>query len=146
MQMKMFSKANDKTEANGAKRDVTIHNEPKKRPDHVIAETDHARWKIPLTIEEQSDLAYAYEDLQVPEQTMLETFIQGVYGNSAGKLSIDLIPHSPGKVTITTGRSFSTLAYADVGETILRLILEAQSRKDLVADLVAAIPTEDIDD
>lgn len=138
--MKMFSMANEKTEANGAKRDVTIHNEPKKRPDHVIAETDDAQWKIPLTIEEQSDLAYAYEDLQVPEQAMLETFIQGVYGNSAVKLSIELMPHSPGKVIVAAGRKYKTLAYADVGETILGWILEAQSRKDLVADLVAVLP------
>ncbi|MCA8003149.1 hypothetical protein [Burkholderia metallica] len=143
--MKMFSKTNDKEEGTvvvGVKRDVTIHNEPKKRPDHVIAETDDARWKLPLTIEEQSDLAYAYEDLRVPELEMLETFTQGVYGSSAVKLSIELAPYSPGKVIITAGRKFKTLAYADVGKTILGWILEAQSRKDLVADLVAALPGE----
>ncbi|UVE64753.1 hypothetical protein L2Y90_12935 [Burkholderia pyrrocinia] len=144
--MSIFSKQDSKPEMTGAKRDVTIRNEPKKRPDHVIAETDDAQWTIPLTIDEQSDLAYAYEELRVPEQSMLETFVQGVYGNSAAKLSIELRPHSPGKVTITAGRNLKTLAYADVGETILRWILEAQSRKDLVADLVAAIPTEKIDD
>lgn len=143
--MKMFSKANDKEESvvvSGMKRDVTIHNEPKKRPDHVIAETDDAQWKIPLTIEEQAELAYAYEELRVPEQEMLETFTQGVYGSSAVKLSIELMPHSPGKVIVAAGRKYKTLTYADVGETILGWILEAQSRKDLVADLVAVLPGE----
>ncbi|KFG94407.1 hypothetical protein GQ56_0126485 [Burkholderia paludis] len=140
--MKMFSKANDKTEANGAKRDVTIHNEPKKRPDHVIAETDDAQWKIPLTIEEQSDLAYAYEELRAPEQEMLETFVECIYGATAVKLNIDIVPKSPGKVRISVGRGIHVVEYADVGEIVLRGILEAQSRKELVADLVATFPDE----
>ncbi len=150
--MKIFSKANEKNGAAAAtdsKRDVTISNEPKKRPDHVRAETADCTWKLPLTIDEQSNLAYAYErgiggD---EEEQVLGSFIERVYEESAEKLTVDIKPWAPGEVRMEAkcGHLFNGLKvvpYAEVGQVICEWVTKSQHRPELVADLVAAFPGE----
>lgn len=154
--MKMFSKNSSnsdttlETAPTGAKRDVTIRNEPKKRPDHVRAETDDCVWDIPLTLDEQRDLGGVYESGDFGDEAqMLERFTETIYQGTAAMLSMEIRPSKPGEVFLkaSTGHLFrrsSIVRYKDVGRTICEWIVESQSRKELVADLVAAFPEDQV--
>jgi hypothetical protein len=143
--VKMFSKTNSNAE--GTKRDVTIVNEPKKRPDHVQAETADCTWKLPLTIEEQSSLSFTYEEGVDDEEQMLGFFVESVYQASAEQLTVEMKPFRPGEVWLrgSCGHLFKavkTVPYAEVGQVLCEWILKSQRRKELVADLNAAFPEE----
>jgi len=146
--MSFFSKQRSKqdTETVVAKRDVTISNEPKKRPDHVTVETDDCTWKIPLTLEEQYSLGQAYEAGTNDEAQMLKSFVESLYQATAVKLSLELTPVRPGEVHVRGQAGHSkysdTVAYEDVGRTICEWVVKYQSRKELIADLVAAMPED----
>ena len=158
--MKMFGKNSSnsdealETAPAGAKRDVTIVHKTTKRPDHVVAETRDAVWRIPLTLDEQFDLGRAYQDLaDGDEAKMLSAFTELLYQGSEGdavKLAVEIRLMRPGEVFLSasgngrvSGQRFyesATVRYEDVGRTVCEWIAEAQSRKELVADLVAAMP------
>jgi hypothetical protein len=147
--MSIFSKQGNKQDATstGTKRDVTIINEPKKRPDHVRAETADCTWKLPLTIEEQSSLSHSYEEGVEDEEQMLGFFVESVYQASAEQLTVEMKPYRPGEVWIRASsghhfREMKTVPYADVGHVLCEWILKSQRRKELVADLVAMLPDE----
>ena len=152
--MKMFGKnSNSDAMPAGAKRDVTIVHEMTKRPDHLVAETRDCTWKIPLTLEEQFDLGRVYQELaDGDEAQMLSAFTESLYQGSDGdavKLTVEVILMRPGEVSLrasgngrVSGHRFqdsATVRYEDVGRTVCEWIAEAQSRKELVADLVAAL-------
>jgi hypothetical protein len=152
--MKLFSKnSNSDTTTDSAKRDVTIVKEAPKRPDHLVAETDECTWKIPLTLEEQFDLGRAYQELaDGNEAQMLSAFTESLYQGSEGdavKLTIEVSLMRPGEVSLRASgngrvsghrfQEFATVRYEDVGRTVCEWIAESQSRKELVADLVAAL-------
>jgi hypothetical protein len=141
------------TASAGAKRDVTIVHKTTKRPDHVVAETCDTVWRIPLTLEEQFDLGRAYQDLaDGDEAQMLAAFTEILYQGSesdAVKLAVEIRLMRPGEVFLSasgngrvSGQRFyesATVRYEDVGRTVCGWIAESQSRKELVADLVAAL-------
>jgi hypothetical protein len=152
--MKMFGKnSNSDAAPAGAKRDVTIVHKTTKRPDHLVAETAECTWKIPLTLEEQFDLGRAYQELaDGDEAQMLSAFTESLYQGSDGgavMLTIEVRLMRPGDISLrasgngrVSGHRFqesATVRYEDVGRTICEWIAESQSRKELVADLVAAL-------
>jgi len=146
--MSIFSKQSSKqdTESTSAKRDVTISNEPKKRPDHVRAETADCTWKLPLTIEEQSSLSFAYEEGVDDEEQMLRFFTESIYQTSEC-LSVEMKPFRPGEVHLRGNcghlfKSVKTVPYAEVGQVLCEWVMKAQRRKELVADLVASFPED----
>jgi hypothetical protein len=150
--MKMFSKNCDSDVApTGGKRDVTIVNAPRKRPDHVRVETHDSTWTIPLTLDEQYILGQAYQKDIDDEAAMLTAFTETIYqgdGGGAVRLTVEIKPVRPGEVHLTasgSGRRFNkadTLRYEDIGRTLCEWIVESQSRKELVSDLVAALADE----
>ena len=150
--MKMFSKNSDADVApTGGKRDVTIVNAPRKRPDHVRVETHDSTWSIPLTLDEQYVLGQAYEQGPDDEAAMLTAFTETIYqgdGGGAVRLTVEIKPVRPGEVHLMasgSGRRFNkadTLRYEDIGRTVCEWIVESQSRKELVSDLVAALADE----
>jgi len=153
--MKIFGKDSSNSDATpetasvGAKRDVTIVHKTTKRPDHVVAETHDAVWKIPLTLDEQFDLGRAYQELaDGDEAQMLRSFTEAIYQGDEGgaaRLAVEIRLVRPGEVFLSANGSgprfvkSDTVRYEDVGRTICEWIVEAQSRKELVADLVAAL-------
>lgn len=152
--MKMFSKTGSNSDAaTGAKRDVTIVHKTTKRPDHLVAETRDAVWRIPLTLDEQFDLGKAYQELaDGDEAKMLSAFTESLYQGSEGgaiKLTVEVGLMRPGEVSLrasgtgrVSGQRFqksATVRYEDVGWTVCEWIAESQSRKELVADLVTAL-------
>ncbi|HDR9181187.1 TPA: hypothetical protein QDB06_001740 [Burkholderia vietnamiensis] len=152
--MKMFGKNSSNSGATleaaptRAKRDVTISNEPKKRPDHVKVETNDATWSIPLTLDEQYTLGQSYEQGTDDEAAMLTAFTETLYQSDEGgavKLAIEIRLLRPGEVFLTaTGnrQRFSksgTVRFDEIGLTLCTWLAEAQTRPDLVADLVAAL-------
>lgn len=152
--MKMFAKTPSNPDATvetppaSPKRDVTLVNKPKKRPDHVCVESDDCTWKIGLTLEEQYDLGGAYEHGVDDEKMMLETFVERMYQSSAVRLTVEIKPVRPGKVflTVSSGAHFraaETVSYDDVGQVIGEWIVKSQPRKELIADLVAACPIDE---
>ncbi|PQV52923.1 hypothetical protein [Paraburkholderia sp. BL21I4N1] len=158
--MNLFSKSsNIDAAATGAKRDVTISNEPRtKRPDHVRVETDAVTWKIGLTLDEQRDLGSAYEwnerngefDKHFrDEESFLEMFTNRLYQSCAETITLVIKPCEPGKVHIDVESSNSNftseinsprpvVSYDEVGTLILKWIEVSQSRKELIADLVTS--------
>jgi len=152
--MKMFSKNGDADAMPaGAKRDVSIAHKTTKRPDHLVAETAECKWKIPLTLDEQFDLGRVYQELaDGDEAQMLSAFTESLYQGGEGdavKLTVEVILMRPGEVSLrasgngrVSGHRFqdsATVRYQDVGRTVCEWIAEAQSRKELVADLIAAL-------
>ncbi|KFX63825.1 hypothetical protein KBK24_0119160 [Burkholderia sp. K24] len=141
------------TASASAKRDVTIVHKTTKRPDHLVAETRDAVWRIPLTLEEQFDLGRAYQELaDGDEAQMLSAFTESLYQGSEGdavKLAVEIRLMRPGEVFLSasgngrvSGQRFyesATVRYEDVGRTVCEWIAQSQSRKELVADLVAAL-------
>jgi hypothetical protein len=150
--MKMYSKnSNSEVAPTGGKRDVTIANAPRKRPDHVRVETHDSTWSIPLTLDEQYILGQAYEQGPNDEAAMLTAFTETIYqgdGGGAVRLTVEIKPVRPGEVHLTasgSGHRFNkadTLRYEDLGRTLCEWIVESQSRKELVSDLVAALADE----
>lgn len=147
--MNIFNKLGSNSEAAsaGIKRDVTIVIEPKKRPDHVRAETSDCTWKIPLTLEEQFDLGQVYEGANFDDETsMLERFTETVYQNTAATLNIEIRPSNPGHVFMkaNAGHHFrdsrAAVSYDDVAQTVYKWIVQSQPRRDLISDLVSALP------
>lgn len=99
----MFNKQGSKPDADttGAKRDVTIVNEPKKRPDHVRVESHDCAWSIPLTLEEQYDLGQVYENgFNYEEREMLRNFVEGMYAATAARITLEIKPMRPGEVSL----------------------------------------------
>lgn len=148
--MKIFSKnGNSSDAATGSKRDVTISNEPKKRPDHVRAETDDCIWKIPLTLDEQRNLGEVYEIGDFGDETqMLARFTETIYQNTAATLNIEIRPSKPGEALLTANaghlfRKSGIVRHEEICRTICAWIVESQPRKELVADLVAAFTEHD---
>lgn len=146
--MKMFSKSSSNsnaTAATGVKRDVTLCDEPKKRPDHVRAETDDCTWKIPLTLDEQFDLGKVYEGGDFDDEAgMLKRFTETIYQGTALTLNMELRPSNPGEIFLkaSTGHHFrksGVVRYEEVGRTICEWIAESQPRQDLISDLVSAL-------
>jgi hypothetical protein len=155
----MFSKNSSNSDATletapgSAKRDVTIAHKTTKRPDHLVAETRDAVWRIPLTLDEQFDLGRAYQELaDGDEAQMLSAFTESLYQGSEGdavKLTIEVRLIRPGEVFLSASgsgrvsgqhfRESATVRYEDVGRTVCEWIAESQSRKELVADLVSAL-------
>lgn len=141
------------TASASAKRDVSIVHKTTKRPDHLVAETRDAVWRIPLTLEEQFDLGRAYQELaDGDEAQMLSAFTESLYQGGEGdavKLTLEVMLMRPGEVSLrasgngrVSGQRFyesATVRYEDVGRTVCEWIAESQSRKELVADLVAAL-------
>lgn len=148
--MKMFSKQSSNSDATTGKRDVTIRNEPKKRPDHVVAETHDCTWKIPLTLDEQRNLGEVYENGDFGDETqMLQRFTETIYQSTAATLNIEIRPSKPGEVLLKASaghlfRKSGIVRNQEVGQTICAWIMESQPRKELVADLVAAFPEEQV--
>ncbi|MFT4504595.1 hypothetical protein [Caballeronia sp. 15711] len=150
--MKMFSKNSDSDVAStGGKRDVTIVNAPRKRPDHVRVESHDSIWTIPLTLDEQYILGQAYEQGTDDEAAMLTAFTETIYqgdGGGTARLTVEIKPIRPGEVHLMasgSGARFKkadTLRYEDIGRTLCEWIVEAQSRKELVSDVVAALAEE----
>ncbi len=148
--MSIFNKQSSKLdpETAGAKRDVTIVNEPKKRPDHVRVESHDCAWSIPLTLDEQYDLGQVYENgFNYEEREMLRNFVEGMYLASSARIAMEITLVRPGEVNLkaTSGLTFKkarTVRYEEIGQVVCEWIVEAQSRKDLVADLVASIPVD----
>ncbi|MBN3771189.1 hypothetical protein [Burkholderia sp. Se-20378] len=155
--MKMFSKTNDKAESAvvmGVKRDVTISDEPKKRPDHVRVESDECTWKIGLTLDEQHELGSAYERGINDEESFLSLFADRIYRSCANTLTVEFKPCEPGKVSLSVSadnpnfaaegdRAHLTVPYREVGALIVQLIEKSQSRKDLISDLVTSLQRSD---
>ena len=150
--MKIFSKnSNSDVAPTGGKRDVTIVNAPRKRPDHVRVETRDSTWTIPLTLDEQYVLGQAYEQGTDDEAAMLTAFTETIYqgdGGGAVQLTVEIKPIRPGEVYLTasgSGHRFKkaeTMGYEDIGRTLCEWIAESQSRKELVSDLLAALADE----
>ncbi|WP_175796577.1 hypothetical protein [Burkholderia anthina] len=149
--MKMFSKNggnSDMAIAPAAKRDVTISDEPKKRPDHVRVESDECTWKIGLTLEEQFSLGQAYERGTDDEEQLLETFVESLYQSSAATLRIEIRPSRPGEVMLQASgdshfrKSEFGVKYSEVAGLIYEWLAASQPREALVADLIASLPGE----
>ncbi|NML99649.1 hypothetical protein HHL24_17115 [Paraburkholderia sp. RP-4-7] len=153
--MKLFNKnSNSDTTTDSAKRDVTITAEAPRLPSHVVAETDDARWKIPLTLDEQYHLAHEYERGVSDEARVLRDFLELMYQGSDGgavRLTVEIKLEGPGEVSLVATPSghgsvsravAPSMKYADVGRHILGWVAEAQTRPDLVADLVASLADE----
>jgi hypothetical protein len=150
--MKMFSKISksDSTPETvpGAKRDVSIVHKATKRPDHVLAETHDSTWKIPLTLDEQYTLGQAYERGTDNEQQMLSEFTESIYqGGAATQITVEMNLVRPGEVFLKASSRHrfnrsNTVRYEDIGRTVCEWIAEAQTRKELVADLVAALEAD----
>ncbi|TAN26037.1 MAG: hypothetical protein EPN31_14045 [Castellaniella sp.] len=158
--MKVFNKQDSNQDSAPAvqeatgKRDVTIKADLKRHPDHVVAETDAARWVIPLTNDERFQIAKAYEEAKdaETESLIVENFTRHIYQTTASKFSVEISPISPGKVLLNAaagdgmGGIAEVVRYEDVGQTINKWVLRYQRRRlDLVADLVAVLGLPDDD-